>query len=134
MGRNSYDDIVLLEISISNRSGGYKVKYDFEKNLITWTDSYMWNNNFMKHMNPGKTETMRTKLPKTDLLDWVEAYRAGKGDTLGNETANPSTWEVSILFNDDERLSATSTQHFPKKWNQLKLLVEETTACSFRLH
>lgn len=130
----SYDDIVFLEIAISNRSGGYKVKYDFEKNLITWFDSYMWNNNFMKHMNQDKTDIMRSELPKTKLLDWLYGYIDGNNDKYGSVTANPATWDITVGFEDGTKVHGTATQHFPHEWNALKLLVEKTTACSFKLH
>ncbi len=130
----SYDDIVLLEVGINNRSGGYKVKYDFEKNLITWRDSYMWNNNFMKHMNQSKIDILRNKLPQTEMLEWLVGYMNDEKDKYGSTTANPSTWEITVVFEDGTKLNHVSTQHFPAKWNSLKLVIEETTSCTFRLH
>ena len=130
----SYEDIVYLEVGITNQAGsGYKVKYNFSKNLITWNDGYMWNNNFMKHMNADKLEIIHNKLPKTNLFNWMEGYIEGNKDQFGYVTANPSSWEVVIIFKDDSRASFESTQHFPNDWNLLKVLIEETTGCTFRL-
>lgn len=132
--KRSYDEIVYLEVGINNRTGGYKVKFDFEKNLIYWFDSYMWNNNFMKHMNQDKVDILRNGLPKTGLLEWVNGYIDGNQDEYGTATANPSSWETVIIFSDGTKLTAGATQHFPNNWNALKLIIEKTTACNFRLH
>ena len=37
------------------------------------------------------------------------------------------------LIKDKTRLKSGAEQHFPKKWKNLKTLIEETTGCSFIL-
>ena len=45
-----YGSITSLEVEISSfTGGGYKVRYDFVRRLISWNDGYMWNNNFMNN-------------------------------------------------------------------------------------
>ena len=51
-GNYSYEDIEVIEVSLSAYSGeGLRVKIDKKKSLINWNDGYMWNNNFMKGLN-----------------------------------------------------------------------------------
>lgn len=129
-----YDKIKIIEVEIVSISGdGYKVKYDFERNLISWNDGYIWNNNFMKFITSSKLETIRTGLPKTNVIKWVKGYNKGEQDKYGYETANPSTWKVNIKFEDGTTLAGSATKNFPKDWDKLKALIEETTECSFRL-
>lgn len=136
MGNNSlYQQIKVLEVEIVSCSGGgYKVKYDFEKNLISWSDGYMWNNNFMKFINAAKLEKINEMLPKTGMLEWLEGYNNGEIEKYGRVTANPSTWKASVKFEDGSKLSGTATQNFPKEWDKLKAFIEDTTDCCFRLH
>ena len=129
-----YDDIICLEVEISSFSGGgYKVKYDLEHNLISWNDSYMWNNNFMKSLTPSKKSLIRERLPKTGMLEWMEGYNRCEVEKYGKPTANPSSWKISVRFSDRTTLVSSHTRNFPKDWNKLKSIIEETTECSFRL-
>lgn len=136
MGKTAlYDKIKILEVEISSFSGGgYKVKYDFDRNLISWSDGYMWNNNFMKFITSSKLEIIKKSLPETNILTWLKGYNDGEEEKYGYVTANPSTWKASVKFEDGTVLSGTATQNFPKDWNKLKAMIEETTECSFRLH
>lgn len=135
MGVNdSYDSITALEVEISSFSGGgYKVKYDFEKNLISWNDGYMWNNNFMKSMTPAKLAIIKERLPGTGLLDWIEGYNKGQLEKYGNPTANPSSWKITVKMNNGEILVSSHTKNFPKDWSKLRSIIEETTECRFCL-
>ncbi|MBR6484085.1 MAG: hypothetical protein IKT14_03610 [Clostridiales bacterium] len=132
--KNRYDDISVLEVEISSFSGGgYKVRYDFDKKLINWNDGYMWNNNFMKSLTASKIETIQERLPKTGMLEWMEGYNRGELEKYGNPTANPSSWKIVVRFKDNSTLISSHTKNFPKDWNSLKSLIEETTECRFRL-
>ena len=135
MGKTTlYDKIKILEVEIiAIGGGGYKVKYDLERNLISWSDGYMWNNNFMKFITTAKLEFIKKELPKTNMLEWLKGYSEGEIEKYGYETINPSTWKASVKFEDGTSLSGTATKNFPKEWNKLKSFIEETTECSFRL-
>ncbi len=130
----SYDDIRQFEVVLSSASGeGLKVRFDLSKNLITWNDGYMWNNNFMRGISSEKLEYLKTELPKTGMLEWIVKYNSGNEDSIGHPTANPSIWQIRVLFENGETLTSTSCQHFPNDWNALKELIEKMTECSFRL-
>ena len=89
-----YEEIALLEVEISSFSGGgYKVRYDFDRNLISWNDGYMWNNNFMKSLTAPKLALIRDRLPETGMIEWMIGYNAGNLDKYGKATANPSSWK-----------------------------------------
>ena len=129
-----YDEIIALEVEISSFSGGgYKVRYDFVKGLISWNDGYMWNNNFMKSMTAGKLELIKEKLPRTGMLDWIEAYNNGNIEEYGNPTANPSSWKIVVKMNDGSTLVSSHTKNFPKDWGKLRSIIESTTECRFCL-
>ncbi len=133
--RKMYDDIALLEVEISSFSGGgYKVKYDFERNLISWNDGYMWNNNFMKSMTGAKLNTLRERLPDTHMIEWMQGYNAGNLEKYGRCTANPSSWKIYVRFKDSSSIVSSHTKNFPKDWGKLKSIIEDTTECCFRLH
>lgn len=130
----SYENIVVFEVVLSSATGeGLKVRFDLAKNLITWNDGYMWNNNFMRGISSEKLEYLKTELPKTHMLEWMIKYNQGNEDDVGHVTANPSIWQIKVLFDNEETLSSTSCQHFPNEWNLLKELIEKMTECTFRL-
>ena len=130
----NYDNIVVLEVGISSFSGGgFKVKYDFKRNLISWSDGYMWNNNFLKAINSDKRSLIEDRLPNTNMLEWMCAYNEGQCDMVGRKTANPFCWKIEVLFDDDKKYEAVGKQHFPMKWDSLRYLIEDTTECTFRL-
>lgn len=130
----SYDKIKSLEVEISSFSGGgYKVKYDFEKKLISWRDGYMWNNNFMKSLTSAKYELIQERLPETGMIDWLIGYNNGELEKYGKPTVNPSSWKICVIFEDGESLVSSHTKNFPKDWALLKSIIEDTTECTFRL-
>lgn len=134
MEDDRYKSIILLEVEISSfNGGGYKVRYDFKRNLISWKDGYIWNNNFMKSLTPLKRELLMEELPKTNLLEWAEGYNKGLVAEYGNPTANPSSWKIRVDFEDGTDLVASRTKNFPKDWSKLKEIIETTTECTFRL-
>ena len=134
MGMKLYKDISVLEIEIRSFSNeGYKVKYDFAKNLISWRDNYMWNNNFMKSITDRKREVIDSKLPESGMLEWMEGYNAGDIAKYGRKTSIPGEWEINVTFVDGTRLKSGAVQNFPKKWDNLRIIIEETTECTFRL-
>lgn len=130
----SYDEIALLEVEISSFSGGgYKVKYDFKRKLISWNDGYMWNNNFCKMLTANRLEIINKRLPETGMLEWMEAYNSGNFEDIGTPSANPSSWKINVIFDDGESFVSSKTKHWPKNWMKLKSIIEETTECTFRL-
>ena len=132
--KERYDSIMMLEVEISSFSGGgYKVRYDLIRNLISWNDSYMWNNNFMKSLTTAKKEIIKTRLPESGMLEWMEGYNKGLTEEFGRPTANPSSWKITVKFVDGTTLVSSHTKNFPKKWNDLKTIIEQTTECTFRL-
>ena len=129
-----YKMISFLEVEISSfAGGGYKVRYDFARRLISWNDGYMWNNNFMKSLTPEKLDLIKDELPGTGTLEWMEGYNAGKLAKYGAPTANPSSWRMCVKFDDGTDLVASHAKNFPKDWILLRDLIEATTECRFRL-
>ena len=129
-----YGSITLLEVEISSfTGGGYKVRYDFVRRLISWNDGYMWNNNFMKSLTPEKLEIIEKNLPATGVIEWMEGYNKGELAKYGFPTANPSSWRICINFEDGSDLVSSHTKNFPKNWTKLKEIIEATTECCFRL-
>ena len=130
----SYKNIKQFEVAISSATGeGLKVRFDLDKELLTWIDGYMWNNNFMKGINSDKIDFLREHLPETHMLEWMLAYNDGRENDVGHKTANPSIWQIKVYFDNDETLSSTSCQHFPNDWGKLKKIIEKMTECTFRL-
>ena len=129
-----YGSITLLEVEISSfTGGGYKVRYDFVRRLISWNDGYMWNNNFMKSLTPEKLDIITKNLPSTGVIGWMEGYNRGELAKYGVPTANPSSWRICINFEDGSDLVSSHTKNFPKNWTKLKEIIEATTECCFRL-
>ncbi len=129
-----YGSITMFEVEISSfTGGGYKVRYDFVRRLISWNDGYMWNNNFMKSLTPEKLEIITKNLPGTDVIEWMEGYNRGELSKYGLPTANPSSWRICITFEDGSDLVSSHTKNFPKNWTKLKEIIEATTECCFRL-
>lgn len=129
-----YKEIKLFEVGLTARSGdGLKVKFDLEKQLISWSDGYMWSNNFMRSINNERLRMLAVKLPATGMLEWIEAYNNGEEEIVGYRTANPSTWKIEVVSYEGLRVSACATQNFPKNWSKLKEIIEEATECTFRL-
>jgi len=129
-----YKSIAILEVEIRSFSNeGYKVKYNFNRNLLSWRDNYMWNNNFMKSISESKKKIIDEKLPKSGMLEWMVGYNNDEADKYGKKTTIPGEWEISVEFSDGSKLKSGASQNFPKKWNELKAIIEETTECHFRL-
>lgn len=130
----TYDKIKMLEITYGDLSGGgYKALFDFERQIIKWTDEYTWNNNFMKTLNENKFENFCKSLPGTEMIDWLRAYSDGKEAEVGRNVPSLSQWSIKIVFESGEILEAGATRHFPRKWNDFKHLVEDTTDCYLKL-
>ncbi|MCR4689060.1 MAG: hypothetical protein K5745_05830 [Saccharofermentans sp.] len=127
--------IAIIEVSIMTFANeGYTVKYDFRKNVISWRDNYMWNNNFTRALNEEKVELVKESLPEIGVLSWIEAYNSGKNlSKIGSKSVLPGEWKINIEFEDGSKTSGGASQHFPKRWNELKALIEKTTGCHFTL-
>ena len=127
--------IAIIEVSIMTFANeGYTVKYDFRKNVISWRDNYMWNNNFTRAMNEETIQAVREAIPAIGVTSWMEAYNSGKDlDKYGDKSVLPGEWKISLEFEDGTKLTSGASQHFPKKWNSLKALIEKTTGCRFTL-
>jgi hypothetical protein len=67
------------------------------------------------------------------MLEWMEGYNMGLTEEYGDKTSLPGEWKIEVEFKDKTRLKSGAEQHFPKKWKNLKTLIEETTGCSFIL-
>ena len=86
--------------------------------------------------SPGATITCGTIIspdPSTRMLEWMEGYNMGLTEEYGDKTSLPGEWKIEVEFKDKTRLKSGAEQHFPKKWKNLKTLIEETTGCSFIL-
>ena len=129
-----YGAISLLEVEIRTFSNeGYAVKYDFERKVISWRDNYMWNNNFTRSINEDKLKLIKETLPESGMLEWMHGYNMGLTDEYGDKTVIPGEWKIEVEFKDKTRMKAGAEQHFPKKWKNLRVLIEQTTGCSFVL-
>ena len=129
-----YEKITVLEVGITSFGNeGYAVKYDFVKKVIQWRDSYMWNNNFTRSLNETDYNTLKNELPKSGMLEWMKGYNSGLENDFGDKTQIPGEWKITVVFDDDTKMTAGAEQHFPKKWKFLKNLIEKTTGCSFIL-
>lgn len=134
MKNNDYSEIAVLEVEIKSLSGmGLRVKYDLARHLISWNDGYAWGNNFMKAINDAKYQIIIEKLPETDIFEWITSYEEGNLDSICNSTACPSLWKLDVKFKDGERACAHGENGYPTTWNKLKMIIETTTECSFRL-
>ncbi len=130
----AYGSIAVLEVEIRTFANeGYAVKYDFERKVISWRDNYMWNNNFTRSINDDKMAIIMEKLPASGMLEWMHGYNLGLTDEYGDKTVIPGEWKIEVEFKDKTKMKAGAEQHFPKKWKNLKNLIEQTTGCSFVL-
>jgi len=132
--KNAYKQIKILEIEVKSYSDeGYKVRYDFDRNLISWRDYYMWNNNFMKSITDAKMKILVEKLPESHIIECVDAFIEGTVDKE-NLLVRPAKWEISIEFNDKTKMKHSEEELFPHEWIEWRTIIEQTTECSFRLH
>ena len=131
---NAYGSIAVLEVEIRTFANeGYAVKYDFERRVISWRDNYMWNNNFTRAISEENIKMIREKLPESGMLEWMNGYNLGLTEEYGDKTVVPGEWLIKIEFKDKTSLKSGAEQHFPKKWNNLQHLIEQTTGCGFTL-
>ena len=131
---NAYGSIAVLEVEIRTFANeGYAVKYDFERRVISWRDNYMWNNNFTRAISEENIKMIREKLPESGMLEWMNGYNLGLTEEYGDKTVVPGEWLIKVEFKDKTSLKSGAEQHFPKKWNNLQHLIEQTTGCGFTL-
>ena len=129
-----YNDIVLFEVEIiSFTDEGYRVKYDFRRKVLSWRDNYMWNNNFTSLINDDKFKALRNKLPELEVLEWMEAYNEGDLAKYGSKTSVQGSWRMKVEFADKTVIKAGCEQNFPKRWDELRSLIEMTSGTSFSL-
>lgn len=132
--KKAYGSITVLEVEIRTFANeGYAVKYDFGRKVISWRDNYMWNNNFTRSISDDKMALIKEKLPESGMLEWMKGYEMGMTEEFGDKTVVPGEWSIKVEFDDKTRLVSGAEQHFPKKWKNLKILIEQTTGCSFLL-
>ena len=130
----AYGSIAVLEVEIRTFANeGYAVKYDFERRVISWRDNYMWNNNFTRAISEENIKMIREKLPESGMLEWMNGYNLGLTEEYGDKTVVPGEWLIKVEFKDKTSLKSGAEQHFPKKWNNLQHLIEQTTGCGFTL-
>ena len=131
---NAYGSIAVLEVEIRTFANeGYAVKYDLERRVISWRDNYMWNNNFTRAISEENIKMIREKLPESGMLEWMNGYNLGLTEEYGDKTVVPGEWLIKVEFKDKTSLKSGAEQHFPKKWNNLQHLIEQTTGCGFTL-
>ena len=126
--------LVMNRSSFYNRRGSLRAAIDLRAGRISWTDTHMWNNDFVRALSPKVLEHIRKDLPETELLSWATDYAKGIGHLMGSMTASfPQDWSVEIRFSDGEVLKACGVSSFPKAWNRYRQLIEEVAKTSFRL-
>ena len=132
--KKAYGSIAVLEVEIRTFANeGYAVKYDLERRVISWRDNYMWNNNFTRAISEENIKMIREKLPESGMLEWMNGYNLGLTEEYGDKTVVPGEWLIKVEFKDKTSLKSGAEQHFPKKWNNLQHLIEQTTGCGFTL-
>lgn len=133
--KHDYKDIVFIETELSGyRRGSLRAAIDLTSGRISWTDTHMWNNDFVRALSPAVVEHIRSDLPATELLSWATDYAKGIGHLMGSMTASfPQDWSVEIRFSDGEILKACGVSNFPKQWSRYRQLIEEVAKTSFRL-
>lgn len=132
--KKAYGHIKILEIEVrSYADEGYKVRFDFERNLISWRDYYMWNNNFMKSMTDAKRHILDDRLPSSRILECLDSFINGTEDSLTLLT-RPAKWEITVEFDDKTRMKHCEEENFPSEWIEWRSIIESTTECTFRLH
>ena len=132
--KERYDDIAVFEVEIiSFTDEGFRVKYDFRRKVLSWRDSYMWNNNFTSLINEEKYNLIKKRLPEIGVLEWMEAYAEGNKDLYGKDTGIQGSWKMKVEFTDKSVIKAGCERNFPKKWEDLRSLIEITTGTSFAL-
>ena len=130
----AYGSIAVLEVEIRTFANeGYAVKYDFERKVISWRDNYMWNNNFTRSISADNMKYIREKLPLSGMLEWMNGYNLGLTEEYGDKTVIPGEWIIKVEFKDKTTMKSGAEQHFPKKWNNLQHMIEQTAGCSFTL-
>ena len=131
---NAYGSIAVFEVEIRTFANeGYAVKYDFGRRVISWRDNYMWNNNFTRSISDDKYALLREQLPESGMLEWMKGYELGLTDEYGDTSVIPGEWLIKVEFSDKTTMKMGAEQHFPKKWKNLKSLIEQTAGCSFTL-
>lgn len=133
--KHSYEDIVSIETELSGyRRGSLKATIDLVAARIAWSDTHMWNNDFVRALSPERISLIRQKLPGTEVLSWASDYAKGIGHLMGSMTCSfPQDWSVVITFSDGETLKACGVSSFPKQWSIYRQLIEEVAKTSFRL-
>ena len=132
--KKAYDAITVLEVEIRTFANeGYAVKYDFGRRVISWRYNNMWNNNFTRSISDDKYALLREKLPESGMLEWMKGYELGLTDEYGDKSVIPGEWLIKVEFSDKTTMKMGAEQHFPKKWKNLKSLIEQTAGCSFTL-
>ena len=132
--KKAYEAITVLEVEIRTFANeGYAVKYDFGRKVISWRYNYMWNNNFTRSISDDKYALLREKLPESGMLEWMKGYELGLTDEYGDKSVIPGEWFIKVEFSDKTTMKMGAEQHFPKKWKNLKSLIEQTAGCSFTL-
>lgn len=133
--KHDYKDIVFIETELSGyRRGSLRAVIDLRAGRISWTDTHMWNNDFVRALSPKVLDHIRKDLPETELLSWATDYAKGIGHLMGSMTASfPQDWSVEIRFSDGEVLKACGVSNFPKAWSRYRQLIEEVAKTSFRL-
>lgn len=132
---HDYKDIVSFETELSGyRRGSLRACIDLVAGRIAWTDTHMWNNDFVRALSPELVAKIRQELPDTGLLEWAEDYAKGIGKLMGSMSASfPQDWSVEIHFSDGEVLKSYGVSSFPKQWSDFRALIESVAKTSFRL-
>ncbi|MBP5654279.1 MAG: hypothetical protein J6X33_02075 [Clostridiales bacterium] len=132
--KERYNDIAVFEVEIiSFTDEGYRVKYDFRRKVLSWRDNYMWNNNFTILINDDKFNLLKEKLPKLGVIEWMEAYNEGDTEKYGMKVDAHGSWKMKIEFTDKTVIKSGCEQNFPRKWEELRSLIEMTTGTTFAL-
>lgn len=132
--KEAYEQIKVIEIEVRNYADeGYKVKYDFDNNIIQWRDYYMWNNNFTKCITDSKKKILDERLHKSKLIESLDSFING---TVKDKDIleRSGKWEIKIEFNDGTKMRHKDEDRFPAAWIEWRTMIESTTECTFRLH
>ena len=131
----SYDDIQMIVADLTAyRKSALTVRIDLGERLLHWNDSIHWNNNFVRSLSSDWIRRIRTELPNTHLLCWVEKPTAEEiRPSVGYSAPCDAIWQVSLIMNDGREIKLGGICDYPDQWSNFRTLVEGVARLPFRI-
>lgn len=130
--RSNYESIHAIEAELcAYRRGSLRIRIDFDKHMIFWKDSRQWNNNFFRSVSPIRMTQFLQALPSTHLLEWHQGNGEDPSETY--PACIPSSWLVSVFFEEESIVRFSGQNSYPKEWKRFKDLLESVARIPFCL-